>query len=303
MLPARKARIERCDMNSKSQFASAQEVDAALNTLKGVIQGLDLDDAIESDEVAGLGGWIALYQPYREVHPFNELLPVIEKALEDGRIDKVEKADILWLCNRLARESGFHDHITASLQEMQGVLAGMLLDGEVKENEVFGLRNWLERNQHLRSIWPYDEVESLLASVLDDGEVSEEEVYLLQHFFSVFLGVDDQEDVSDAVDDVPFSLTGICAVNPKIVFADKRFCFTGVFTDIDYYKTVARLHAQGADIVDEPDEQTDYLIVGSGGNPCWAYACYGRKIEQAIALRRQGVPLVIVHEFDFNQAL
>ena len=290
-------------MNTTSQFASSREVDAALNTLKGVIQGLDLDNAIESDEVDGLSGWISLYQEYRDLHPFNELLPVIEKALEDGRIDKHEKADIIWLCNRLARESGFYDRIGSSLQEMQGVLAGILLDGEVKEDEVFGLRTWLDKNQHLRSVWPYDEVESLLASVLEDGEVSEEEVYLLQNFFSAFLGVEDEEEVSEAADDVPFSLTGICSVNPELTFEGKRFCFTGTFADIDYYKTIARLKDKGAEIVEEPDQKTNYLVVGSGGNPCWAYACYGRKIEAAIDLRRKGVPLVIVHEFDFNQAL
>ncbi|MDX1693009.1 MAG: BRCT domain-containing protein [Ketobacteraceae bacterium] len=290
-------------MSSDRQFASSQEIDAALNTLKGVIHGLDLDNAIETEEVSGLNSWISLYQPYRDLHPFNELLPVIEKALEDGRIDKHEKADILWLCNQLTRGGEFQDRVTASLQEMQGVLAGILLDGEVKENEVFGLREWLEKNRHLRSIWPYDEVESLLASVLEDGVVSEEEVYLLQNFFSVFLGVEEQETVSEAPDDVPFSLTGICAINPDIRFSGKRFCFTGTFTDIDYYRTIALLKEKGADITQEPDKHTDYLIVGSGGNPCWAYACYGRKIEAAIELRRRGVPLVIVHEFDFNQAL
>lgn len=291
-------------MENSHSFATAEEIEAALNTLKGVMQGLDLDGAIEAEEVAGLKSWVDLYQPYKDIHPFNELLPTIEQALADGRIDKFEKADILWLCNRLAKQSGYQDRITASLQEMQGVLAGILLDGEVKEDEVFGLRKWMDRNQHLRSVWPYDEVDSLLASVLEDGEVSEEEVYLLQNFFSSFLGVDDEEEhASGAPDDVPFSLTGICAVGPQIELDSKRFCFTGKFTELDYYKVVAKLKEQGSTIVDEPDDQTDYLVVGSGGNPCWAYACYGRKIEMAIELRKQGVPLVIVHEFDFNQAL
>lgn len=290
-------------MSTNSQFASSEAIDAAINTLKGVIQGVDMDNAIEADEVKGLSDWVALYQPYKSLHPFNELLPVVEKALEDGRIDKHEKADILWLCNRLVRADGLQDRVMASLQELQGVLAGVLLDGEVKEEEVFGLRKWMERNQHLKTIWPYDEVESLLATVLEDGEVSDDEVYILQNFFSCFLGVVDEEPVSDADDDVPFYLTGICAVNPNISFDGKQFCFTGHFTDIDYYRVVARLKDKGAVIVEEPDEQTNYLVVGSGGNPCWAYACYGRKIERAVQLRQQGNPLLIVHEFDFNQAL
>lgn len=42
-----------------------------------------------------------------------------------------------------------------------------------------------------------------------------------------------------------------------------------------------------------------YLVVGANGNPCWAYACYGRKIEQAVRYRKDGHQLLIVHEHDF----
>lgn len=49
--------------------------------------------------------------------------------------------------------------------------------------------------------------------------------------------------------------------------------------------------------------KTDYLIVGNAGNPCWAYACYGRKIEQAVSLRKEGVGIMIVNETDFWDAV
>ena len=46
-------------------------------------------------------------------------------------------------------------------------------------------------------------------------------------------------------------------------------------------------------------KKTDYLVVGNAGNPCWAYACYGRKIEEAMQLRKEGAKIVIVNETDF----
>ena len=49
--------------------------------------------------------------------------------------------------------------------------------------------------------------------------------------------------------------------------------------------------------------KTDYLIVGNSGNPCWAYACYGRKIEEAVTLRRAGAKTIIVNETDFWDAV
>ena len=49
--------------------------------------------------------------------------------------------------------------------------------------------------------------------------------------------------------------------------------------------------------------KTDYLIVGNAGNPCWVYACYGRKIEEAVQLRKNGAKVVIINETDFWDAL
>lgn len=45
--------------------------------------------------------------------------------------------------------------------------------------------------------------------------------------------------------------------------------------------------------------KTRYLIVGNAGNPCWAYSCYGRKIEDAIERRKKGQNLTIINEIDF----
>lgn len=44
---------------------------------------------------------------------------------------------------------------------------------------------------------------------------------------------------------------------------------------------------------------TEYLLVGNEGNPCWAFSCYGRKVEKAMELRKKGVNILIVHEDDF----
>ena len=47
----------------------------------------------------------------------------------------------------------------------------------------------------------------------------------------------------------------------------------------------------------------DYLVIGANGNECWAYSAYGRKVEQAIELRKSGSRLTIIHEFDFWDAV
>lgn len=64
--------------------------------------------------------------------------------------------------------------------------------------------------------------------------------------------------------------------------------------------TVERL---GGKFVKNISPKVQYLVIGADGNPTWAYACYGRKIEEVINLRKAGVPLILVHEHDFHDAV
>jgi NAD-dependent DNA ligase len=99
------------------------------------------------------------------------------------------------------------------------------------------------------------------------------------------------------------SLPGICASSPEIVFDDHRFCFTGESSRAprDELKTIVL--DRGGHILTVVSPKLNYLVVGSAGNPCWAYACYGRKIEQAMQLRQRGAHILIVHENDFFDAV
>ena len=100
-----------------------------------------------------------------------------------------------------------------------------------------------------------------------------------------------------------YSVSGICAACPEIIFEGRLFCFTG--------ESHRAKRAEIADIVvqlggtqrSSVSPKTDYLVVGNSGNPCWAYACYGRKIEEAVTLRKAGAKVVIVNETDFWDAV
>ena len=49
--------------------------------------------------------------------------------------------------------------------------------------------------------------------------------------------------------------------------------------------------------------KVDYLIIGDQGSSNWAFSCYGRKVVQAVNLRKQGHPMKVVHEDEFWHAL
>lgn len=64
-----------------------------------------------------------------------------------------------------------------------------------------------------------------------------------------------------------------------------------------------KLSPEGSDLRGNQHSKLNYLVIGAEGNPCWAFACYGRKVEKAVELRKKGVRVVIVHENDFHDAV
>ena len=100
-----------------------------------------------------------------------------------------------------------------------------------------------------------------------------------------------------------YSISGICAYCPDVEIEGKLFCFTGE----SYRSTRAEIKAEierlGGRFRTSVSKNTDFLVVGNAGNPCWAYSCYGRKIEEAMALRKEGAKILIINETDFWDAV
>lgn len=290
------------DHHSYIRFAGPQRLERTINTLVGLVEGVSLDGHINKEEVALLQTWINENQLLRKCHPFTELMPVVVSALEDGVLTEEERDDILWLCRKLVSHD-YYDRITTDLQRLHALLAGVLSDGRITEEELRGLIQWLADHEHLKTCWPYDEVDSIVSGVLADGKVDADEEMVLKAFFSEFLVLlDNRTIVSPPILDGG-TVTGLCAVSPEVSFEGSKFCLTGTSARHKRADLEALLRELGGDVVGGVSASLDYLVIGADGNPCWAYACYGRKVEKAVQLRKQGARIVIVHELDLHDAI
>jgi NAD-dependent DNA ligase len=92
-------------------------------------------------------------------------------------------------------------------------------------------------------------------------------------------------------------------VNPKFAFEQRSFTFTGESSRAPRQTLCSSVAALSGTTADAVTKRTHYLIVCDGGNPHWAFACYGRKVEKAYHMRRQGHPITIAHELDLWTAL
>lgn len=288
------------------QFTKPAELHKAINTLRGLVAGINSDLAVGDKEVTELAHWCELHAHLRDRHPFSEILPVVEHAYEDGVVTEDEAKDILWLCNNFVDDSSYYDMVTSSIQFLAGMLHGLLADGELSDREIATLKAWIDANDFLAGTYPFDEINSLLHVMLEDKKITADEREKLMAFFGNIIDFTasynlSEKDFSQLRE--KYSIGGICAVCPEIVFEGKLFCFTGESyraKRAEIAETITRLGGKARSSV---SAKTDYLVVGNAGNPCWAYSCYGRKIEEAVNLRKEGAGVVIVNETDFWDAV
>lgn len=279
-------------------FTGPQVLDRELHTLEGILNGIAIDNKINSSEINALLGWCERHQRVSNKSPFNEIIPLIRKAAEDGNIDQDEKEDIKWLCQRYITPNEYYNYITSDMQRLQGVLAGIAADGKITEEELNGMRKWLQRHEHLRMVWPFDEIDSLITEILSDGIIDEQEHYVLLNFCNQFL-----TSTTSMIIDLPIEgdllKTGVCSAMPIMKFNNKLFCLTGSFENGKKNDLANIIIDLGGNVSTTVRKELDYLVIGSRGSKCWAFSCYGRKVEKAMNFRKEGLPLQIVHEYDF----
>lgn len=285
------------DYTTRSRF------DKAIKSLVGIIEGIAIDEVINSRELSFLAEWIGQNDDLKNRHPFNELIPVVQAAFQDYILTEDGKQDVLWLCQKLTSHTSFYDQVTNDIQKLHGILGGIIADGVITEKELIGLREWLIQHEHLRTCWPYDEIDSIVTSVMADKKINEEENKILTAVFSDFLSFYDDRVITSPPILEASQISGICAVCPEIQFKNSTFCFTGTSSRHkrqELEKLVVRL---GGKFTKNVSKSLNYLVIGAEGNPCWTYACYGRKVEAAINLRKEGHRLLLVHENDFHDAV
>jgi hypothetical protein len=282
-------------------FTPRQNRDRDINELRGLIEGIAIDGLIRPAEAEALNEWCSRPRDWRDGSLFCEARERLEKAVGDGILDEEERADLLYFCEQLVSPSPFYSVATADMQRLHGILAGIGADRAVSREELDALREWLEGAENLKGTWPYDEVDSLVTHVLSDGRIDEDERQFLVEFTSSFL-----QSTNGLVLETPFSDSlirqGICAAVPNIAFPGKRFCITGSSPRATRRAISNVISGLGGLVCKTVVQNLDYLVVASERNLHWAFSCYGRKVETAMQLRREGARLAIVQESDFWDA-
>jgi len=285
-------------------FTSKARADKAINSLKGILLGINLDKQVNEKEINELKEWAENHRSLINRNPFKEFMTIIDETVSNNIPATETIEDLFWLCQKYENDNYYYNAVTTDLQTLQGICHGILADGIINEKEVRDLEKWLEQNTHLSTYYPYDEIRSLMLSIVSDGIIEEEEILILKAYLNQFVNIENKE-IEKQIDQetADINISGHCTSDPNIEFDGKTFCVTGVLKSGNRSELENLISDLGGIPTKTVTKKTDYLIVGDNGNPAWAFACYGRKVEKALEMRKSGHQICLVHEFDFMDAV
>lgn len=189
--------------------------------------------------------------------------------------------------------------LTRATQMLNGLVMGLVADGQLVDAEIYMLRTWLTANAEVTQTWPGSAIARLLSEVLSDGVITaEEKAHLLTNLQSL-VGSDFAEtgSVSPTTDNLPFDQVS------SLVVQDTVLCLTGEF--MYGTRNACDQLCTKAGILTHPTvtKKVSHLVVGTHASPAWVNTNHGRKIQKAMELRDAGHTIFIIPERIWLNAL
>lgn len=182
-----------------------------------------------------------------------------------------------------------------TIDELIGICRGILFDGAISTAEAASLRDWLLRNANCAHTYPFTVLLTRLHDALLDGVIDEEEEKDLLFALSTFVGGEaDGEHGSESAS--KSSELPLDNPPPSSIDHASMFVVTGTFAFGSRAQVISEIQSRGGSASSAVSRKVRYLVVGEIGSRDWIHSSYGRKIEKAVELRGDGVPIAIVSE-------
>lgn len=154
-----------------------------INELIGIIKGINFDGVINDKEVLHLQSWVDKNRNLAYDKQQMELIKMVDSVLEDHIIDDSEKKMLITVCEEFLKdERDGSSHI----YELNGIIEGIVCDGEVNEAEILRLKDWMDVcGESIRDHKPSADLCKLIDEILEDGVVTEEEQVELLDMLSI----------------------------------------------------------------------------------------------------------------------
>ncbi|MGY8897756.1 MAG: BRCT domain-containing protein [Flavobacteriales bacterium] len=182
-----------------------------------------------------------------------------------------------------------------NITTLKGICAGVLADGELNQDEAEFLLTYLSTAPaSFLEKYPANILADRLVISLEDGLLDNDEMHdLLKILLDIINGIEPKTGInSDKTVNIP-GLFDDC----NIEFEQRTFVVTGTFETASRGEIEKFIQSKGG-LVNKKTvtKVTDYVVVGGIVSKDWVAGNYGRKIEQAVKYRDQGLPVKILSE-------
>jgi NAD-dependent DNA ligase len=198
-----------------------------------------------------------------------------------------------------ARRGKYRGHELADRQTTQliGIAQGLIADNKLNDAEIHFLHKWLAANDAVKGNALISMLVGRIEEILADGVIDDDERTDL-HTTIAKLTANDFE-LGEVIKSTTLPL---CDPAPEILFEGRQFCFTGTFVFGRRKKCEAETINRGGQ-TGALTQKTDFLVIGEYATEAWRQETFGRKIEKAVLMRDSGIPIAIVSEAHWRQAL
>ena len=190
--------------------------------------------------------------------------------------------------------------ILKHLNNLMGIISGLICDDHLHEAEVNFLSTWMSEHPELALEYPASIIYRRVREVLSDGVISSvERDYLLEEF-KILSGTNFLETGAA----LPEHIASVFDSDPHVIIPDNNFVFTGKFLWGTRASCERAVVQRGGYFSDRITLTTNYLVVGSMSSPDWITENFGRKIQKAAEMAESGeFEISIIREPDWVMVL
>ncbi|MCF0141564.1 MAG: hypothetical protein HUJ78_06105, partial [Mogibacterium sp.] len=130
-------------------------LDASMDELIGIIDGIEYDGVINPLEVSCLREWLQNNKNIIINTEYSDFVKTVEDILEDDYIDENERDFLIKWANNYKERI---DDIGRNINILIGILKGVVAANIIQNKEIFELDNWLKNNDGLSGILLFDKI-------------------------------------------------------------------------------------------------------------------------------------------------
>jgi len=196
------------------------------------------------------------------------------------------------------RALAYKNECVRACAELAGIAEGLIVDAHLSDKEISFLNRWLETNDAATCEWPGDVIHARVHEVLADGVVTEAERIYLVNTLKLLVG-GQLERIAALPKVNQLALDEV----ERVPIVGSLFCLTGEFVYAPRERCEQAIVSRGGRVHRSVTKNINYLVVGGLGSDEWKHGNYGTKILKAMEYKRQGAPILVIHEDTWARAL